>query len=259
MPREKIVWYSDPLHDDFAASKGKIDATKIDGSYDYGIGGPIRRFLAFVFYRLIATPVAFLFCKTALGYRIRDRKILRGLKSGYFLYGNHTQDTADAFLPTLLTFPRRCDIITSQEAVSIPGLRYVVARMGAVPLGTTLEGKIHFLKALKDRIGEGHAVAIYPEAHIWPWYNGIRPFPDGSFAFPMRLGVPAVPYVVVYRRRKIFQNMPPRAEIILGPVLRPEDYNDRKAMRDAAFEWMRGTAEREQSYAWIEYRERKTS
>ena len=258
MPREKLVWYSDPLHDDFAATSGKIDATEIDGSYDYGIRGPVRRVLAFLLYRVIATPVVFLFCKLALGYRIRNRKVLRGLKSGYFLYGNHTQDTCDAFLPSLITFPRACDIVTAPDAASIPGLRYIVARMGCIPLGTTLEGKIHFLKALGERIGEGRAVAIYPEAHIWPWYNGVRPFPDGSFAFPVKLGVPAVPYVVVYRQRRIFKNLTPRAEVILGPVLRPEDYESRRALRDAAYAWMRGTAEREHSYAWIEYKKRET-
>lgn len=259
MARKETVWYTDPVHDDFAATNGKIDVTEIGGDYDYGFRGPVRRMLSFFFYRLIATPLVFLFCKVFLGYRIRNRQVLRNIRGGYFLYGNHTQNICDAFLPSLITFPRACDIVTAPDASSIPGLRYIVARMGGVPLGTTLEGKIHFLKSLEDRTGAGRAVAIYPEAHIWPWYNGIRPFPDGSFAFPLKFSVPAVPYVVVYRQRKLFKNLPPRAEIFLGPVLRPEELKTRTAMRDAAYKWMHETAEREHSYAWIEYREKVTA
>ena len=72
------------------------------------------------------TPFLFLYCKLVFGLRIENRKALRALPGGYFLYGNHTNTLADAFIPTLLAFPRRANIITSADTVSIPGVRNIV-------------------------------------------------------------------------------------------------------------------------------------
>ena len=124
--------------------------------------------------------------------RIENRKALRALPGGYFLYGNHTNTLADAFIPTLLAFPRRANIITSADTVSIPGVRNIVQMLGAIPLANTIEGTRQFLAAMHRRLERGQAVMIYPEAHIWPYYNGIRPFPDTSFAYPVREQLPVV-------------------------------------------------------------------
>lgn len=34
-----------------------------------------------------------------------------------------------------------------------------------------------FLDAIRTRIEEGSFIMVYPEAHIWPYYTGIRDFP----------------------------------------------------------------------------------
>ena len=42
---------------------------------------------------------------------------------------------------------------------------------------------------------------IYPEAHIWPYYTHIRPFPDGSFGYPAKDGTPVFCFVNTYQKR----------------------------------------------------------
>lgn len=109
------------------------------------------------------TPFLFLYCKLVFGLRIENRKALRALPGGYFLYGNHTNTLADAFIPTLLSFPRRANIITSADTVSIPGVRNIVQMLGAIPLANTIEGTRQFLAAMHRRLERGQAVMIYPE------------------------------------------------------------------------------------------------
>lgn len=43
--------------------------------------------------------------------------------------------------------------------------------MGALPLPDDAVATKNFLQAVETRIGEKHAVTIYPEAHIWPYYT----------------------------------------------------------------------------------------
>ena len=41
------------------------------------------------------------------------------------------------------------------------------------------------------RIEKGYSITIYPEAHIWPYYTGIRNFKSVSFKYPVQLNVPS--------------------------------------------------------------------
>ena len=182
----KTIYYHDPLHDDFAPTNGHIRPKPIGADFPYEHPSPVWQALAFVVYRLIMTPFLFLYCKLVFGLRIENRKVLRELPGGYFLYGNHTNTLADAFIPTLLAFPRRANIVTAADTVSIPGVRNIVQMLGAVPLADTIDGTRQFLAAIHRRLERRQAVMIYPEAHIWPYYNGIRPFPDTAFAYPVR-------------------------------------------------------------------------
>ena len=115
----RVVEFSDEKNDDFATQR-KADA--VDGRYRYS-HGVAWHLSSFVLYRLIATPVAYCYCRARFRVKIRGKKNLRGLRGGYFLYGNHTQGAADAFIPSLITFPRRCDIVCGRETVSIPVIK----------------------------------------------------------------------------------------------------------------------------------------
>lgn len=253
----KTVYYHDPLHDDFAPTNGRIHPKQIGADFPYEHKGPLWNALAFVVYRMVMTPFLFLYCKLVFGLRIENRKALRALPGGYFLYGNHTNTLADAFIPTLLAFPRRANIITSADTVSIPGVRNIVQMLGAIPLANTIEGTRQFLAAMHRRLERGQAVMIYPEAHIWPYYNGIRPFPDTSFAYPVREQLPAVAAAVVYRQRKLLRALPPRITVVVSDPFYPDPaLPPRSARRDLhkkVYTFLCDTISARRSYAHIEY------
>ena len=253
----KTIYYHDPLHDDFAPTNGHIRPKPIGADFPYEHPSPVWQALAFVVYRLIMTPFLFLYCKLVFGLRIENRKVLRELPGGYFLYGNHTNTLADAFIPTLLAFPRRANIVTAADTVSIPGVRNIVQMLGAVPLADTIDGTRQFLAALHRRIERRQAIMIYPEAHIWPYYNGIRPFPDTAFAYPVREQVPAVGVVVVYRQRKLLRFLPPCITVVVGEPVYPDaslpPRSARRALHQEVYTFMCDTVTRRHSYAHIEY------
>ncbi len=64
MDNRKVIYYQDELNDEF--STAVIKAKKIDGDYIYDRHGPVRAFTRFFWYRIIATPIAFLYVKLSL-------------------------------------------------------------------------------------------------------------------------------------------------------------------------------------------------
>ena len=103
--KRKIIYYTDELNEEF--SLAKITPKKIDGSYTYCYDTAFKRFTHFFWYRVVATPIAFLYTKIAFRHKIVGKQILRAYKNkGYFMYGNHTQDIADAFIPNMLNIPQ---------------------------------------------------------------------------------------------------------------------------------------------------------
>ena len=97
--KKKTVFYSDPLNDDFAATNGKIKKRDVDEHYRYRHKGILYGLSEFAVYRCIATPLVLIYLRLAFGIRIKNRRAARKIKGGYFLYGNHTQNIADAFIP----------------------------------------------------------------------------------------------------------------------------------------------------------------
>ncbi len=59
--------------------------------------------------------------------------------------------------------------------------------LGALPVPDSISEYKKFSKAYKKRISDGHPVVIYPEAHVWPYYTGIRPFERRPSAFQQSL------------------------------------------------------------------------
>ena len=103
----------------------------------------------------------------------------------------------------------------------------------------------NFLSAIKNRIGEGHPVVIYPEAHIWPYYTKIRPFLDTSFRYPVEIGVPSFCFVNTYHKRR-FRKRPKMITYIDGPFFAEGEGGVRekmKALRDQVFARMTELAE----------------
>jgi 1-acyl-sn-glycerol-3-phosphate acyltransferase len=239
MKEKKIIYYRDELNDEF--SSAVINAKKIDGDYVYDHTSLFKKFTHFFWYRIVAVPIAFLYLKIHFHHKIVNRKVLREAKdTGYFIYGNHTQPVGDAVIPTFVSWPRDAYVIVHPANVSMPFLGKINPSMGAIPLPDTKEASRNFVNIIEKRIQEKKAVFIYPEAHIWPYYTGIRPFPDTSFDYPVRLGVPAFFFTNTYQKRR-FSGKPRIVTYIDGPFYPDETLPRRlaqKQLRDRIHETM---------------------
>lgn len=253
---QRVLYYSDELNDDFAGTN--ISTNRIDENYDYVPQSPVWKAASFVIYRLIATPAAWLLCRLVCGLKIKNRKVLRQLRGkGFFAYGNHTHGMVDAFSPTLFSFPHKAHIVVHPDAVSIKGLGSIVAMLGAIPIPATTKGIRKFREAINCRYVQGRCITVYPEAHIWPYYTGIRNFPSSSFDYPVKLGAPCIAFATTFRQRRVFKNLPPLMSITLSEPFYPDsNLSERQAkqqLRDKVYEFMVDTASSENNYEYVKY------
>lgn len=212
----KTVYYTDERNDEF--SKAKITPKFIDGEWQYLPRGVLWKAKRFLFYRLLAHPIGFLYVKIKFHWRVKNRKVLKAIskKQGFFLYGNHTQAIADAFIPSLAVFPRPVYAIVHANNVSMPVLGKLNAYLGALPVPDTLKAARNFRAAIHTRYKEGNGIMIYPEAHIWPYFIGIRSFPATSFRYPVTLAAPCFVLTNTYRSRR-FGKRPKMVTYLDGP------------------------------------------
>ena len=230
MEKREIIYYTDELNDEF--SKAKITSRKIDESYVYCHDSLFKRITHFFWYRIIAAPLAFVYVKRKFAHKVVGAKKLDECrKTGYFLYGNHTQDIGDALMPNMLDFSRDKYFIVHPNNVSMPVLGRITPSLGALPLPDTLGAYRNFLDAVEQRISEGCGVVIYPEAHIWPYYTKIRPFTDASFAYPAKLGAPVFCFTNTYHKRK-YSREPRIVTYVDGPFYPNAELTPREQRRE---------------------------
>lgn len=201
MDKREVIYYSDELNDEFSIAQ--IDPINIDENYVYIHDSLFKKFTHFFWYRIVATPIAFGYVKWIFRHKVVGRKAFRVCKKqGYFMYGNHTQIIGDAFMPSMINFPKHDYVIVHPNNVSMPWLGKVTPSLGALPIPSEKAAYRNFNAAIETHIQRGHGVVIYPEAHIWPYYTKIRPFVDTSFTYPAKLGVPVYCFTNTYHKRK---------------------------------------------------------
>ena len=124
----KIVrYYSDEINDDFAFTG--ITPKRIPSNYKYIHHSPIYKFFEFLVYFVIAKPLVWIANKTVLKQRFKNHLTVKHSKlPGAFVYANHTQLAADAYTPNIF-FYKKNNVIVGPEAVSIPGVRGMVAML----------------------------------------------------------------------------------------------------------------------------------
>jgi len=248
----KTYYYSDPLNDDFAGTR--IRTRPLRESFRYIHRGFLWRAAEFILYRLVAQPLVFLILKLGYGQSFRNRICLRrAKKSGAYFYANHTNALLDAYCPNIVRYGRRTHIIAGPDTMSIPGLNGLLEMLGVIPIGSSSRQKLEMERCVFRRAAEGRNIAIYPEAHIWPYYTGIRPFPAASFRFPARDGLPVYAMTNCYRARLIGRR-PRVVTYIDGPFFPDESLGERENrayLRDLCYNAMK---ERTEKYSDYEYR-----
>ena len=195
--KERVIRYRSES-DDFA--RNGIKHKDLPADYRFLVRNPIGRAIGTIFYYL-TLPFAFLFEKIVYREKIVGRKKLKPYrKTGYFLYGNHTNPVADAFIPTMVTKPKGAYVIVHPANVSIPVLGRINPSLGAIPLPDTKEALKPFTRAIEKAIRKRACVAIYPEAHIWPYCTWIRNFREASFRYPVKYDKPVFCFTDTYQK-----------------------------------------------------------
>jgi len=230
----------------------------VDAKFPYVRNGRPFRIAAFLLYYFIAYPIVWVYIRLINGTKIVNRKALRQIKGGFFLYGNHTH-WSDSFLPHVVAAPKRPYIVANPDAVSIKGLKNVVLMLGAIPIPAKIGCLRQFMDALEIRCNQNACVAIYPEAHIWPYYTGIRQFPDASFKYPAKFHVPVVAMVTTFRKRKGllgFIKTPARTLILSNPIYAKAGmtiHETQAYYHHQVFEFMKTYVDSPDNYESIQY------
>ena len=109
----------------------------------------------------------------------------------------------DVFGPAVAA-DRRIFTVISPVNLKIPGIGKYLPMIGGLPLGKTEAEKRDFNAAVDRRLRQKKVLVIYPEAHVWPYYTGVRKFPAGgkSFKYAVRNGLPVYAMTTTYHRRE---------------------------------------------------------
>lgn len=228
--KKRIIYYSDELNDEF--SEAQITPRVIDKDFRY-FHNKLWDICSLVIQNVLSMPIKLLYqkCKFHLKYVGRE-KLKECRDRGYFIYGNHTQPFADTFIPSVANYPHRNFFIVNPENVSMPGMHVLVEMLGAIPIPCDIGGMKNFVRAVEDKIKRNYSVTIYPEAHIWPYYTGIRPFKAVSFQYPVKLNCPVYALTNTYHERK---GKPGKVNIVTyidGPFFPDEDLKPKERQQE---------------------------
>lgn len=196
--------------DDFVQTKDQDH--KVPENYPWAPS----RFLSGLVYSL-AVLFSSVYLPLVLHVRYKNSRVLRPAKdTGAFIYCNHTQPLGDVFLPALPALPGRIYTVVSPANLAIPGIGRLLPYLGALPIPDSLKGMKQFTAAMERRLEEGRYIAIFPEAHVWEYYTGIRPYTESAFKFPVKFGKPVYCMTVTYQKRR-FGKRPAAVVYVDGP------------------------------------------
>ncbi len=255
MKEKRVIYYSDEINDDFAATKNHSKKI-IDKNYNYNRENKLlwRIWAGFLHY-VIVKPVTHLIMVFGYHYKVLNRKKFKEIKKqSCFVYSNHTNYMPDAYIPNHLAY-KKVYIIVDSTAVSIKGVAGLVVALGGIPLADTMEAKKNYLRLLKKLSTNNSIITIYPEAHIWPYYTKIRPFPKESLKYPIMYDVPAFAVTNCYQKRKHSDKVKMRTYVD-GPFY-PDKTLGKQEMLDKLYDQvitaMRERTEKYSTYEYVKY------
>lgn len=140
---------------------------------------------------------------TFLPIKYVGKEKLKAFKNqGYFVFANHTQAILDPILPILLLGRNKYYGIASQANWGVPVFGSLALPAAGLPVGNNLVQTSKLIRAIQKLIKEDAHILIFPEAHLWPYYTKIRPFPATSMNFPVSSHAPSFVMTTTYQKRK---------------------------------------------------------
>lgn len=249
--KNRIIYYNDELNDDF----GELGLSRppLPENYKYIRKGAGRFFSAMVYF--IVRHILRIYCFFA-GVRVKGKKKLKVLKKqGYFLYGNHV-GWIDAINPAvMIASPKSANIVAYTDALTIPVARRLIKALGFLPITEKISDLRNLTKAIDVCLERKHCIAIYPEAHIWPYYTGIRKFSSKSFRYPAKALVPAVPFFTSFRKSKFSSK--PKPVINIGDPIYPDESlsvaENTEMLASKTYEYMLNCVNTLPNYEYVRY------
>lgn len=208
---------------------------------------------AFFWYRICLLPVS-IFIKLFYGVKFNNRKVLKQIKGGFFVYANHTNCVLDAFMPSLICFSKKPTVIIDEKNLALPFWGKRLKFLGGLPIPTDLKYAKQFITQIKqDSISK--PIIIYPEAHVWPYYTKIRAFDNTSFRYPVIYNKPLFVFTTTYRKSKFVFGT--KVQIFIDGPFYPDLKLDRviaqQQLRDIAFKTMEERS-KHNTFCYAEYK-----
>lgn len=230
--KERTYYYKDELNDDF----GNIDVKRSDipESYKYIRTFPFSLF-ANIFYWGILFPFLTIYLVLIRRVKVigkenikKYKKLVKKYHKGGFIYSNHTSNE-DAFDRQVMITKRRTNITANSNILSSKFLTLICKGGGFIPVGPSLSSSKKLMEAISYySLKKKQDLVIFPEAHIWPFYTGIREFKSSSFHYPAKLFAPVLPVVTIYpydEKRERKNKKPKKAYVVIEPIMPKEEYS----------------------------------
>lgn len=194
----KKTYYYHSFDEDIVKNSGQD--YKLPPDYKWINDGKLHTFVFDILY-VIAKFIARLYCHFFLHLQFVGHETINEYgDGGCFVYANHTQPVGDVIIPALAADKRRIVVIASPANLGIPIIGKLLPGLGAVPIPDDKKRMSEFVEALKTFVDRGYCIFIYPEAHVWPYYTGIRPFSTSSFHYPVEMDAPVFCMTTTYQK-----------------------------------------------------------
>ena len=195
----KKTYYYRSFDEDIIKNAGQ-DYT-LPPNYKWINDGKLHALAFRIFYNTVKS-IARIYCRFFMHVRFIGQEAINECKGrGCFIYANHTQPFGDVIIPAIAAARHRIAVVVSPANLGIPVIGRFLPGLGAVPVPDDWGRMQEFVDALKILIDRGYCVVIYPEAHVWPYYTGIRPFSTSSFHYPVEMDAPVFCMTMTYQKR----------------------------------------------------------
>lgn len=255
--KERVFYYtseeSDPIQ---TKEQERHEEVSLPAGYKFIHKNPFYLFFARILFQLF-----YLFGKWYEKYYLEAtfiglEKIKQAPGKRCVIYANHTNPYHDVFGPAMVARGRIRTVI-SPVNLKLPGIGKTLPAIGGLPLGKTKSEKQQFNDAVDYYIQKGQPLVVYPEAHVWPYYTGIRQFPAGdkSFKYPVRNQVPIFTMTTTYQKSHKNHARPRMTIYIDGPFYpdpKKSDAENRQMLKKAAEKAMH-TASKNSTYNYFKY------
>ncbi len=204
----------------------------IDENYQYINNDKLFLFISNLIYYGVAFPVLTVLNKIIYDLKIEGKEYIKNLKTGAISVSNHVL-ILDCTMVGLSFGIKKLYFTTREGSFKIPFVRKLIKLLRAVPIPTDIKNKKFFTKELDNAIQEGKIIHFYPEKALWPYYDKIRNFQNGAFAFAIRNNVPVIPMVITFREPKGIRKLFKRKKDVTLKILEPIKYKSKNSENEA--------------------------